>query len=149
MTNYLETHLDKFTFKVAQDRHYTTYGVWAFIQEGVVRVGLTDFLQQTSGDIAFAEVQPVGTVLTVGDVCAEIETIKVDLEILSPLAGKILQLNPSLEMTPEVINEDPYTQGWLCEIEPSDWESDLAHLLDPEAYFEIMKNQAEEELKKK
>lgn len=149
MTEYLETQVDKFTFKVEKDRFYTTFGVWALLYGGTARIGLSDYLQQTSGDIAFADIQPAGTVLGTGEACASIETIKVDLEILSPLAGKILRVNPSLEMTPEVINEDPYGQGWLCEIEPSDWENDLANLLAPDAYFEIMKNQAEEELKKK
>ena len=148
MTDYLETQVDKFTFRVAKDRNYSTSGVWALVQGNTVRVGLSDFLQQTSGDIAFADVQPAGTVLEVGEACSEIETIKVDIDILSPLGGKILRVNPLMETVPETINLDPYGNGWICEIEPSDLEHDWKNLLDPEAYFIEVKRQAEEELKK-
>lgn len=148
MTDYLETQVDKFTFRVAKDRKYNSAGIWALLEGTAVRVGLSDFVQQTSGDIAFADVQPAGTMLEVGEVFSEIETIKVDMDILSPLGGKIVKVNPIMATVPETINLDPYRDGWICEIEPSDFENDWNNLLDPEAYFIEMKHQAEEELKK-
>lgn len=76
MTEFLEVTVDKFTFKVAADRFYTREGLWALPEEADrVRVGLSDFLQR-SGDIAFAEVKPVGTAVAVGDEVAAIETIR-------------------------------------------------------------------------
>ena len=148
MTDYLETQVDKFTFKVPTDRYYNSFGVWAKAEGNHIRIGLSDYLQQSSGDIAFADVRPTGTILAVGDEASDIETIKVDISIPSPLAGKIVRVNPLMETAPETINLDPYGEGWLCEIEPLDWESDLQNLMDPDAYFVHVKQQAEGEVNK-
>lgn len=148
MTDYLETQVDKFTFKVPTDRYYNSFGVWAKAEGNHIRIGLSDYLQQSSGDIAFADVRPTGTILAVGDEASDIETIKVDISIPSPLAGKIVRVNPLMENEAETINMDPYGEGWVCEIEPSNWESDLINLMDADAYFAHMKHQAEEEVKK-
>ncbi len=148
MPEYLETTVDKFTFRVAVDRLYTPDGVWALVHGNFVRIGLSDFLQQRSGDIAFADVQPEGTVLAVGDEVAAIETIKVNVNLPSPVAGRIHQINPLMETAPETINQDPYGEGWLCEIEAADWAADQKNLLEPAAYFAQMKRAAESEVKK-
>ncbi len=148
MTEYLETTVDKFTFKVATDRFYSDEGVWALESEGNVKIGLSDFLQQRSGDIAFAEIQPEGTSIEAGDEIAAIETIKVNIALGSPVSGKIMMVNPAMDLEPEKINMDPYGEGWLAEVEPEDWEKDHSKLLDPQAYFNLMRGQAEEEAKK-
>jgi glycine cleavage system H protein len=148
MTEYFELTVDKFTFKVATDRSYNSEGLWAKEEGGKVRIGLSDFVQQRSGDVAFAEVKPEGTQLAFEDEVAVIETIKVDTIFTSPLSGEITAVNPAMEEAPEVINEDPYGEGWLAEIEPADWEADRAKLLTPEAYFKRMKVEAEEEAKR-
>jgi glycine cleavage system H protein len=148
MPEYLETTVDKFIFKVAMDRYYSDEGVWALAEGNRIRVGMTDFLQQRSGDIAFAEVKPAGTALTVGDEVAVIETIKVNVSLTSPVSGTVVEVNPAMELSPEVINQDPYGEGWLVVIEANDWPKDRDNLLDPQAYFELMKGQAEEEAKK-
>ena len=149
MSEFMETTVDKFTFKVAGDRFYNTEGVWVFASDGnTVRIGLSDFLQQRSGDIAFADVEPVGTILAAGDEVASIETIKVTIMLSSPVAGKILRVNPLMENAPETINQDPYGEGWLCEIEATSWEADRKNLMEPAAYFVQMKQEAENEVKK-
>lgn len=148
MTEFLETTVDKFTFKVATDRWYTADGLWALLEDGRARVGLTDFMQQRSGDVAFAEVKPPGTVLKAGDEIGAIETIKVDIMLSSPVSGTLVEANPALADAPEVINQDPYGGGWLALIELTDWAADQAELLTPQAYFDLMKRQAEEEVKK-
>jgi glycine cleavage system H protein len=148
MSDFLETRVDKFTFKVATDRFYNTEGVWVKEENGRVRIGLSDFVQQRSGDVAFAEIKPAGTALAVGDEVAVIETIKVNISYTSPVSGKILEVNPAMNDAPEAINQDPYGAGWLAVIEVADWDSERAKLLDPQAYFKIMKGQAEEEAKK-
>jgi glycine cleavage system H protein len=147
MTDFLETTVDKFTFRVATDRFYNSEGVWAKAEGRTVRIGLSDFVQQRSGDIAFADVKPEGSVLAFGDEVASIETIKVNLSLNSPASGKIVEVNPDLEMAPEVINQDPFEKGWIAVIEASDWETDRPRLLDPQAYFAKMKVEAEEEVK--
>jgi glycine cleavage system H protein len=148
MADTLETTVDKFTFKVATDRLYTSEGVWAKEEDGRVRIGLSDFVQQRSGDVAFADVKPAGTVLAAGEEVGVIETIKVNITYTAPVNGKIVEVNPALSDAPEAINQDPYGAGWLAVIEVGDWDAQKGRLLTPQAYFEIMKGQAEEEAKK-
>lgn len=148
MPEYLETTVDKFIFKVATDRYYSDEGIWALAEGSRIRIGMTDFLQQRSGDIAFAEVKPEGTALGAGDEVAIIETIKVNVSLTSPVSGTVVEVNPAMELSPEAINQDPYGEGWLVVIEASDWSKDRDNLLDPQAYFELMRGQAEEEAKK-
>ncbi|MGD0751329.1 MAG: glycine cleavage system protein H [Anaerolineales bacterium] len=148
MSDFLETTLDKFTFKVAMDRFYSSEGVWVKEENGRARIGLSDFVQQRSGDVAFADVRPAGTTLAAGEDVANIETIKVNITYTSPVTGKIVEVNPAMSDAPEAINQDPYGTGWLAVMEVADWETERVRLLNPQAYFEIMKGQTEEETKK-
>ena len=148
MTEYLETTVDKFIFRVATDCLYNGEGVWAKLEGERVRIGLSDFLQQRSGDVAFAEIKPEGTGVQFGEEVAVIETIKVNISLSSPVSGEIVEVNPAMQDAPEAINQDPYGAGWLAVIETTSWEADRAQLLTPEAYFAKMKVEAEEEVKK-
>ena len=148
--NILETTVDKFIFRVATDRLYSADGIWILAAEpqknGLVRVGLTDYLQQRSGDVAFVHPKTPGTKLAAGDIFAEMETIKSTLDLISPLAGEIVEVNSALETTPEIINQDPYGKGWVAVIKAENWEIERSKLLEPQAYFSLMQTQAEEEL---
>jgi len=148
MTDFLETTVDKFIFKVATDRLYNSEGVWAQAEGHLVRIGLSDFLQQRNGDVAFAEVKPAGTHVLQGDEVAVIETIKVNIALSSPVSGIVLEVNPDMAMAPEAINQDPFGKGWLALIEASSWDADQARLLEPAAYFAKMKLEADAEVKK-
>ena len=148
MTEFLETRLDKFIFRVAIDRSYNGEGVWVKEENGRLRIGLSDFVQQRSGDVAFAEIKPVGTSLAFGDELAIIETIKVNIAFTSPASGMVVEINPAMAEAPEVINQDPFGEGWLVVIEPVNWDADKVRLLDPQAYFIRMKAEAEGEAKK-
>jgi glycine cleavage system H protein len=132
---------------VATDRLYDQQGVWWIIEEGgTVRVGLSDYTQQRSGDIAFAEPKPAGTVLAEGDEIASIEKVKVSLAVESPLAGVIREVNAQLESGPEVINGDPYGNGWIAVVDPTDWEAVRTGLLSPEEYLSAITKEATDEL---
>lgn len=148
MPDFLELTIDKFTFRVAKDRFYSSEGVWVKPEGDYVRIGLSDFLQQRSGDIAFTEVKPEGTVLALGEEVAVIETIKVNISLSSPVNGKIVEANSDMETAPEVINQDPFEKGWIAILEPSDWELDRSRLLDAAAYFAKIKAEGEDEVKK-
>ncbi len=150
MPKYLETTADKFTFRVATDRLYTAQGVWVLPEEDGkrVRVGLADYLQQHSGDVAFANAKPVGTALKAGAIFAEIETIKAMVELQAPVSGRIVEVNGALNMTPEAINQSPYEAGWLAVMEPSAWEAERSNLLGPAAYFPLMQKQVQEDLRR-
>ena len=145
MTEFLQTTVDKFTFRVASDRLYNDEGVWAKLKGDLVRVGISDFVQQHSGDVAFAEFKPAGTQLVAGAEMATIETIKVNISLSSPVCGEVQEVNAALSSSPELINQHPYEAGWLALIGATNWGADKAHLLEPQAYFAKMKAQVEQE----
>lgn len=150
MQKFIETTVDKFVFRIATDRLYSSEGVWAVRSEsegtGRVRIGLADYVQQLNGDVAFAHVKPVGMKLAAGDEFAELETIKANVSLLLPVGGTVVEINPNLDRSPEIINEEPYGKGWLAVIEAADWDAERTKLLDPQAYLSAMKLQAEKEL---
>ena len=145
----LELTVDKFTFRVPKSLYFNDAGIWVRPEGSVARLGLSDFAQQRSGDMAFAEVKPVETLLKPGDEFASIETIKVNVILPSPIMGAIAEINRALEDAPELINQDPYGKGWLAVVELTDWEADKSKRLDADAYYALVKEQAEEEMKKK
>lgn len=145
-TGYFETTVDKFTFRVAPDRVYSPEGIWVQdLGSGCVRIGVTDFVQQHSGDVAFATVREAGTVLRAGEDFAELETVKVNLPLPSPVAGTLLEANPVVQTTAELINEEPYDRGWLAVVQASAWDADRTALLDPAAYLSVMQVEARQE----
>jgi glycine cleavage system H protein len=149
MPEYLEMTADKFTFRVATDRLYSPQGVWVLPQPDSpsVRVGLADYLQLHNGDVAFANVKPLGTRLAAGSQFAEIETIKAMVDLHAPISGTIVAVNAALNASPEAINQAPYEAGWLVVIEPAAWETERSKLLDAAAYFAVMQGQVQEDLK--
>ena len=148
MPEYLQTSIDKFTFTVATDRLYSSDGIWLQdLGDGRVRVGVTDFVQQHSGDVAFATAKPAGTPIASGDEFADLETVKVNLALASPVAGTIVEVNPALDTNPEMVNQHPYEDGWLAVIRAAAWETARSGLLEPHAYLAVMRGQAEQELR--
>ena len=88
MSEFLETTVDKFIFRVATDRLYSRDGIWLLeAGDGRVRLGLTDYFQQRNGDVAFVHLKPIGTMLGVGEEFAELETIKANVGLVTPIAG--------------------------------------------------------------
>jgi glycine cleavage system H protein len=145
MAEFLTFTQDKFTFVVPTDRYYNAAGVWAMANGERVTVGVSDFFQQHNGDVAFAEVAEVGTAVSANETFANIETIKLDIDLPSPLSGTIAAVNEALDSGAELINHDPYAAGWLAEIEASDWSAAVKTLLTPQQYFEHMKTEARAE----
>jgi glycine cleavage system H protein len=145
VAEYLETTVDKFIFRVRVGYLYSEAGVWVDYDatRNVARLGLTDFRQQASGDVAFVDLPEAGGALEAGDDLANIETIKVDLAVPAPFAGEVAAVNEALTDAPELINQKPYQDGWLVELQPSAWPA--AGLLDAPAYLGVMQAQAEAE----
>jgi glycine cleavage system H protein len=148
MDDYLEFQVGKFIFKVATDRLYSEEGMWVRRVKKQAEVGISDYLQQRSGDVAFAEIKPTEIMVNTGDELVVIETIKVNISLTSPVTGKVIEVNPAMETAPEVINQDPYGAGWLVKIELAGVDDGLKNLLSPQEYFEKTKNEAEQEVKK-
>ena len=100
---------------------------------GGVRIGITDFAQDSLGDIVFVQLPEPGTEVQAGDSLGEVESTKSVSEIYAPVSGRVVARNEALDADPAVVNSDPYGAGWLVEIEPSDPEA-VAGLLDAAAY---------------
>jgi len=145
MTEYLEFKVDKFTFRVATDRWYNAEGVWARWDGTHVQIGISDYLQQRSGDVAFVELNSNGAQVKVGEEVAVIETIKVNISLTSPATGKISAVNVALADSPELINQDPYDKGWMLVLDGVDWDSAVRNLYTAQEYFSKIKAEAEQE----
>jgi glycine cleavage system H protein len=146
-TEYLELIVDKFIFRVRTGYLYSEAGVWVDYSpaRGVARAGLTDFRQQSSGDVAFVELPEVGAQVAAGEDLVNIETIKVDLVVPAPLDGEVVDVNGALTDAPELVNQKPYGEGWLVELKPASWPA--PGLLDAPAYLALTREQAEAETK--
>jgi glycine cleavage system H protein len=142
----LELTVDKFTFRFPDDLFYGADGLWLRFDGNRARIGLSDFLQQRSGDVTFAIPKERGTTIRAGDEVAVIETIKVNLSLLSPIAGKVIETNPALEAAPELVNQDPYGQGWIAAIEADDAGVAKRSLKTADEYLSLAKLQAEAEV---
>ena len=143
----IKVTVDKFIFRFPAGLRYSESGLWIKQEKGLARIGLSDFAQQRNGDIAFANLPDKGAVLNAGDEIASIETVKVNISFPSPMKGTVVEINSTLQNSPEFINQDPYGEGWTVLLRVEDLEQELSKLLDAEAYSGIAKQQAEAELK--
>jgi glycine cleavage system H protein len=116
--------------------YYTEDHEWLRLEDGTATVGITDFAQSELGDIVFVEVEPEGTELSQGDVFGTVEAVKTVSELYMPVSGTITAVNDELDTAPETVNDDPYGDGWMVDIEVED-ESEIEDLMDADAYAEM------------
>jgi len=122
-----------------EDVRYTRDHEWAKKLEGSkALVGITDYAQDQLGDIVFVEAPEVGSAFKKGEEFGTLESVKAVAPVYMPLSGKILAVNGALEESPGLVNEAPYTDGWLLEVEAADF-SELDGLMDRDAYLEMLK----------
>lgn len=119
--------------EVRDDLKYTDSHEWLKVEGDTAKVGITDYAQSELTDIVFVELPEVGKEVKKGDELCVVESVKSVSEIYSPVTGKIANVNKKLEDAPEIINESPYDEGWLVEIEVKN-KSEIASLLDAESY---------------
>ncbi len=121
-----------------QDLRYTAEHEWVLAgSDGVVRIGITAFAQDALGDVVYVSLPSVGDTLAAGDSCGEIESTKSVSDLYAPLAGQVVAVNEALTTTPELVNSDPYGQGWMYDVLLS--EAGAAEsLLDLEAYRALL-----------
>jgi glycine cleavage system H protein len=118
---------------IPAELRYSTDHEWARVEDGRVRIGITDYAQDALGDVVFVEVPEVGTEVERGVSCSEVESTKSVSEIYAPVSGTIVEVNAELADSPERLNDDPYGEGWICVIEPAD-PAQVDELLDAEGY---------------
>ena len=112
---------------------YTKEHEWVRTEERGVRVGITDYAQDALGDVVYIDLPEVGTAVRAGSAFGEVESTKSVSDVFSPLDGTIIERNPLIEERPELVNEQPYGDGWLVLVEPSD-PGAIAELLDAGSY---------------
>ncbi|MCS3684332.1 glycine cleavage system protein GcvH [Salinibacter ruber] len=118
------------------DLYYTDDHEWLRVENGTATVGITDFAQSELGDIVFVELEPEGTELGQDDIFGTVEAVKTVSELYMPVGGTITAINTELELSPEVVNEDPYEDGWMIEIELAA-PDEAEELMGADAYAEV------------
>jgi glycine cleavage system H protein len=118
---------------VPDDVRYTSDHEWARMEEGRVRIGITDYAQDSLGDVVFVQLPEPGATVEAGGAFGEVESTKSVSDIYAPVAGTVVEVNTELADAPQKLNEDPYGEGWICVIEPSEAGA-FDGLLDAEAY---------------
>jgi glycine cleavage system H protein len=118
---------------VPDDLRYTSDHEWARLEDGKIRVGITDYAQDALGDVVFVQLPEPGAAVASGDAFGEVESTKSVSDVYAPVAGTVLEVNAELADAPQRLNEDPYGEGWLCVLTPAD-PSAFGDLLDAEAY---------------
>ncbi len=112
---------------------YTETHEWVEVEDDVATTGITDFAQEQLGDLVYVELPEVGSSVVAGEVCGVIESVKAASDLYAPLSGEVVEVNEDLTDAPELINKDPYGDGWMFRIKLSD-SSELDALLDAERY---------------
>jgi len=126
------------------DLRYTEQHEWVRREGDRVRVGITDFAQDALGDVVYVDVPEVGTEVKAGEPFGEVESTKSVSDVYAPLSGTVVDRNGNLSDAPETVNEDPYGEGWMVVIEPSD-HSQMESLLDASAYQVFTQREASTE----
>jgi len=140
-----EITVDKWTFRVPRDRYYNENDFWAKLEGSTATVGITDFLQNMAGDIIYVELPELDAAVDQFDEAGSFEAIKIMLDVISPVAGIVREVNEQLHQRPELVNQNPYGDGWFVKIEVKDFKKDKENLLDPAGYFEVMKRKIDAE----
>jgi glycine cleavage system H protein len=124
---------------VPDDRRYTQDHEWARLEDGRVRIGITDYAQDALGDVVFVQLPERGAKVEAGASFSEVESTKSVSDIYAPVAGTVVDVNVDLADAPQRVNEDPYGEGWICVIEPLDVSS-VESLLDAEGYQQLIQD---------
>lgn len=122
---------------MADSLKFTEDHLWVRVEGRRAHVGLSDYAQDELGEVIAVELPDIGDTLEKGESFGEIESIKTVSDLIAPVSGTISAVNAELEDHPSLVNEDPYHEGWLVEIELSDW-NEIEDLMDPDEYEEFV-----------
>lgn len=145
-TEHLVVTHDKFEFRIpVVDYLFTENDSWVRMLNGIARVGISDYMQQKLTDISYYDPPKMDVEVEQFGELGSVESAKAVFEIISPVSGTVVAVNPAVAENPGLINEDPYGSGWLVEIKLKDWPQDQELLIDAAAYAETVKRKAAEE----
>jgi glycine cleavage system H protein len=123
--------------KIPENLKYTKDHEWISIDGDVALAGITEYAQGELGDIVFIEIETQGETLKKEEVFGTIEAVKTVSDMFMPVSGEVIEVNPSLESTPDIVNKDPYGEGWMIKIRMSAPE-EVNDMLSPEQYKELI-----------
>ncbi len=123
---------------IPQDLRYTKDHEWARAEGDLVTCGVTDYAQDQLGDIVFVELPEVGDELAKGGQFGTVESVKAVAELYSPIGGEVAEVNGALEDSPQLVNQDPYGQGWMIKVRPKE-PNELDKLMDAQQYKDMLK----------
>jgi glycine cleavage system H protein len=123
--------------QLPDDLRYSSDHEWVRLEDGTLRVGITDYAQDALGDVVYVEIPEVGAKVDASAKVSEVESTKSVSDIYAPVAGTVVAVNADLADSPERLNDDPYGEGWICVIEPDD-PSAVEGLLDVDAYRRLI-----------
>ncbi len=127
-------------YEVREDLLYTREHEWAKIEpNGLVRIGITDYAQKMLHEIVYVSLPEVGAKAEHMKPLGTVESVKVASDVYAPVSGEVVEVNKKLEDAPELVNQDPYGEGWICVIRPSNLEEEKGKLLTPQQYAELLK----------
>jgi len=124
---------------IPENLKYTKDHEWIKVDGDTTTVGITDYAQNELGDIVFVEIETEGETLNKEEVFGTVEAVKTVSDIFMPISGEVVEVNPKLEDSPEIVNKDPYGEGWLIKIKFSE-KSELEDLLDADKYKELIES---------
>lgn len=130
-------------YEIKENLYYTEKHEWVKIEDNLVRIGITDYAQKQLRDIVYIELPEEGKKIEKMEPISTIESVKAVSEVYSPISGEIVEVNTELENSPELINEDPYGEGWIALLKPANLE-EVKNLLTPKDYAELVKKEIEE-----
>lgn len=120
-----------------ENLRYTKDHEWIRLEGNEAFIGITDFAQHELGDIVYVEIETVGQQLNSGDVFGTVEAVKTVSDLFLPVNATVLEINPKLNANPELVNNDPYGEGWMAKVKVSDG-ADMKSLLDAKAYGQLV-----------
>lgn len=126
------------------DVRYAPSHEWARLEDDYVTVGISDFAQQSLGDVVFVELPEVGDEVHAGSEACVVESVKAAADVYAPVSGTVVAVNDALEEAPETVNQDPYGDGWFFKVEPTDLE-ELEDLLDADGYGQHCESEDDED----
>lgn len=120
-----------------EELRYTKDHEWIRLEGNVATIGITDFAQHELGDIVYVEIETVGENLGKEEVFGSVEAVKTVSDLFMPISGEILELNENLDGNPELVNTDPYNEGWMVKVKITD-STELDSLMDAEGYKDLI-----------
>ena len=122
---------------IPEELKYTEEHEWVRIEDNIAVVGITDFAQGELGDIVYLEIDSLDSQIDSNQVFGTVEAVKTVSDLFMPIAGRVIEVNPSLEDTPELVNDDPYGEGWIIKIDISE-QTQIDNLLSPSDYKNLI-----------